>query len=94
MLTDGTVAVHRHRVPPADRGRDYRLFAGCEQACDNTLLIADMVDDRVLPEPRQRLPEFDVPAGYPDAAGYLRHLVATAAARRFGERCRVRFGTG
>ena len=64
----------------------YRLFSGAEQACDNTLLIADMVDDRVLPEPRQRLPRFDVPAGFADAPAYLRQLVADGAARRYGTR--------
>jgi DNA polymerase-3 subunit alpha len=63
----------------------YDLFSGAEQACDNTLLIADMVADRVLPETRQRLPRFDVPAGFADAPAYLRHLVAAGAARRYGD---------
>ena len=79
----------------APREEMYRLFSGAEQACDNTLLIADMVDDRVLPEPRQRLPRFDVPAGFADAPAYLRQLVADGAARRYGDHaCRTRSGPG
>ena len=70
-----------HMRPAAEM---YRLFSGAEQACENTLLIADMVEDRVLPEPRQRLPRFDVPADYADAAAHLRQLVADGAARRYG----------
>ena len=38
----------------------------------------------MLPEPRQRLPRFDVPAEYADAPAYLRQLVADGAARRYG----------
>ena len=64
---------------------DDRLFSGAEQACDTTLLIADMIADRVLPDARQRLPRFDVPAGFADAPSYLRQLVAGGAARRYGD---------
>lgn len=53
-------------------------------ACANTLVVADMVEDWVLPEQVLRLPKFPLPAGYAgDAASLLRERVRAGALARF-----------
>ncbi|MBA2325688.1 MAG: DNA polymerase III subunit alpha [Actinobacteria bacterium] len=59
------------------------LFADYEEACDNTLLIAERADVEIefgKPE----LPAFPTPAGH-DENSYLRELTLTGARERYGE---------
>ncbi len=58
---------------------------GFERACDNTLVIADMVDENILPDALLRLPTYDVPEEYADAMSYLIHLVIEGAKTRWGD---------
>ena len=55
-----------------------------QSACDNTALVADRVEPRVMPDARMRLPKYPVPDGYPDEMSYLHHLVAVGAKRIYG----------
>lgn len=55
-----------------------------QQACDNTQLIADRVQGRVLPEPAIRLPEFQRPDGFESNLHYYYHLVKAGAEAKFG----------
>ncbi|KAB1646163.1 DNA polymerase III subunit alpha [Pseudoclavibacter sp. CFCC 14310] len=55
-----------------------------QSACDNTALVADRVEPRVMPDARMRLPKYPVPDGYPDEMSYLHHLVAAGAKRIYG----------
>lgn len=55
-------------------------------AVDNTLLIADRVEDDTVPEPQMRLPKFPVAEmEADDAAGELRLRVERGATWRYGE---------
>ena len=59
------------------------LFADYEEACDNTLLIAERANVEIefgKPE----LPEFPTPAGH-DQDSYLRELTFSGARERYGE---------
>lgn len=58
---------------------------GFERACDNTLVIADMVEENILPEALLRLPTYDVPDEYADAYSYLVQLTQTGSHWRWGE---------
>ena len=69
----------------------YRVFdglPGCDQAVANTALVAEMVEQRVLPDPGQvRLPRFFQP-GSPapaDSDRLLYHLVTEGAEVRYGK---------
>ncbi|WP_192496682.1 DNA polymerase III subunit alpha [Pseudoclavibacter sp. CFCC 13796] len=55
-----------------------------QTACDNTALVADRVQPRVLPKARMRLPKYPVPDGFADEMAYLHHLVARGARTRYG----------
>lgn len=57
---------------------------GFERACDNTVVIAEMVEENILPDALLRLPTYDVPPEYADAMSYLIHLVKEGAAIRWG----------
>ncbi|OCI32785.1 DNA polymerase III subunit alpha [Oerskovia enterophila] len=62
------------------------LFDGADwwqEACDNTLVIAERCAARVLPEPKIRLPKFPTPAGFEDSTAYMKHLVTQGAIRRY-----------
>jgi DNA polymerase-3 subunit alpha len=59
---------------------------GTEQACDNTLVIAERIlsAGRLLPEPTPQVPRFPgTPAGLTDAE-YLRKITMQGAMRRYG----------
>lgn len=62
----------------------FDALPGCEQAVANTLMVAEKIDDNVLPESKMRLPHFKIPDGFPDAATYLKHLVREGAIKRYG----------
>ncbi len=72
---------------------------GTEDACDNTLLVADMIEDDVIGETRTRLPKFNPPKekhtftlgtheveieAQPTAGKLLYELVRQGAIRRYG----------
>ena len=57
---------------------------GTEQACDTTLAIAEMVDDRVIPEARMHLPRFPLPDGV-TAERRLFELAKAGAKARYGD---------
>jgi DNA polymerase III subunit alpha len=67
-----------------------QLFADIEEACDNSLLIAERASVEIE-FGRPSLPEFDVPARITGvsyearAAAYLRELTFEGATRRYGE---------
>lgn len=55
-----------------------------QEACTNTMLVADMVEDNILGETRLHLPVFPVPEGYtPDS--YLKELIRQGVANKYGE---------
>ncbi|MDQ2737782.1 MAG: DNA polymerase III subunit alpha, partial [Actinomycetota bacterium] len=54
------------------------------QACENTLLVDEKVQEQVMPEYRLRLPRFDTPDGS-DSASYLIGLATDGAKERFGD---------
>ena len=69
-----------------------------QEACDNTVRVAAMIEDDVLPEHRLHLPVYDVAAADPQfvqpeadrtrgmtlSASYLKHLVGLGMRRRRG----------
>jgi DNA polymerase-3 subunit alpha len=58
------------------------LFAGHEEALDNTLAVADRVDIRLATA--HRLPRFPLPPGFDSDVAYLRHLAEEGLTRRYG----------
>jgi DNA polymerase-3 subunit alpha len=60
-----------------------QLFSGMEEACDNTLEIAERADVEIE-FGGHLLPKFDVPTGY-DENSYLRKVAYDGAVRRYGE---------
>ncbi|ACV79094.1 DNA polymerase III subunit alpha [Nakamurella multipartita] len=65
----------------------YALAGGDDRAVRalrNTLLVADMIEDRVLPESRIRLPRYDRLGAFTCAAELLRSLVDDGAGERWG----------
>ena len=59
------------------------LFADYEEACDNTLLIAERADVEIE-FGHAVLPTFPTPAGH-DEDSYLRELTLAGAAERYGD---------
>ena len=57
---------------------------GTEGACDTTLAIAEMVDDRIVPGSRMHLPKFPLPEGV-TAERRLFELVKDGARARYGD---------
>lgn len=54
-----------------------------QEACSNTALVADRVEDDVIPDPQMRLPKFPTPDGS-TADEYLRRLTYDGAKERYG----------
>lgn len=54
-----------------------------QEACSNTALVADRVEDDVIPDPQMRLPKFPTPDGS-TADEYLRRLTYDGARERYG----------
>lgn len=46
--------------------------------------VADLCADKVIPDPRMRLPRFPVPEGFDSERAYFHHLVKEGAIERFG----------
>lgn len=65
----------------ATRANDARW----QEACTNTTLVAGLVDDDVVPEPKRRLPKFPTPPGFSDSTAYFRHRVWEGAKERYGD---------
>ncbi|HET9691595.1 MAG TPA: DNA polymerase III subunit alpha [Acidimicrobiales bacterium] len=60
-----------------------QLFRGWEEACDNTLWIAERADV-TIEFGKPKLPSFPRPEGFADADSYLRHLAYEGARGRYG----------
>lgn len=60
-----------------------RLFSDLEEACDNTLEVAERVDLEIE-FGRHFLPKFEVPEGY-DEDSYLRKVATDGARERYGD---------
>ncbi|MGK3708811.1 DNA polymerase III subunit alpha [Arthrobacter sp. IK3] len=58
--------------------------AAWREAVANSVMVADLCDDKVIPDPRIRLPKFPVPAGFDSERAYLHHLVKEGAVERYG----------
>ncbi|MEH0110621.1 PHP domain-containing protein [Tersicoccus sp. MR15.9] len=58
--------------------------AAWRQACANTVMVADLCAERVIPDPVQRLPRYPVPDGFADSAAYFHHLVREGLIEKFG----------
>ncbi|MET0727717.1 MAG: DNA polymerase III subunit alpha [Acidimicrobiales bacterium] len=59
------------------------LFEDIPEACDNTLWIAERADV-TIEFGKPQLPDFPLPEGFEDDAGYLRHLTMEGARKRWG----------
>ena len=60
------------------------LFRDLPEACDNTLWIAERADVNIE-FGKPQLPDFPIPEGFADAAGYLDDLTWKGARQRWGE---------
>ncbi len=60
------------------------LFHELPEACDNTLWIAERCDVEIE-FGKPQLPNFPLPEGFTDDAGYLRHLALEGARERWGD---------
>jgi DNA polymerase-3 subunit alpha len=60
------------------------LFRDHEEACDNSLWIAERANVEIEFGTPQ-LPDFELPAGFTDDAAYLRHLTFEGARARWGD---------
>jgi DNA polymerase-3 subunit alpha len=58
--------------------------AAWREAVANTVKVAALCADTVIPEPKMRLPKYPVPAGFASEQAYLHHLVVEGAKERFG----------
>ena len=54
------------------------------QAVANSVMVADLCADKVIPEPHMRLPKFPIPEEFEDADAYLLKLVQDGAVKRYG----------
>jgi len=71
-----------HYLKTADEMR--RLFSEVEVACDNSLWIAERANVEIdFGNPQ--LPNFPLPEGFVDDAGYLEHLTFEGARNRWGD---------
>ena len=61
------------------------LFRDYEEACDNTLWIAERAKALEIPLGGMILPSFPIPEPHTDEDSYLRHLVAEGAKERYGD---------
>lgn len=62
----------------------YALFSDIPEALENTMEIADKIEDYALDQ-RPIMPEFPIPEGFKDADEYLRHLSYEGAEKRYPE---------
>lgn len=65
--------------------RALRPEAWWQEACDNTVVIADRCADVVPENPPMRLPKFEVPEGFADSGKYLFHLLTERSKPIYGE---------
>ena len=72
----------QHYLKTADEMR--RLFAELPEACDNTLWIAERANVEIE-FGKPQLPNFPIPQGFEDDAGYLEHLTFAGARERWGD---------
>lgn len=56
-----------------------------KQACANTAIVANMVEDNVMPDSGIHLPKFPLPAGYNDSRSLFIDLVKKGAQARYGD---------
>ncbi|MCU6479083.1 DNA polymerase III subunit alpha [Arthrobacter sp. A2-55] len=54
------------------------------QAVANSVKVAELCADKVIPDPKMRLPKFPVPPGFDSEAAYFHHLVKEGAVERYG----------
>lgn len=54
------------------------------EAVANSVKVADLCADKVIPSPGMLLPKFPIPDGYENASAYLTELVREGAIRRYG----------
>ncbi|MFE6966686.1 DNA polymerase III subunit alpha [Agromyces sp. NPDC057679] len=64
--------------------RALRPEAWWQEACDNTVKVAERFEDNVLPTPSLHLPQFPVPEGFKDSEEYLWSLALDGAKNRYG----------
>ncbi|MHA3723765.1 DNA polymerase III subunit alpha [Leucobacter sp. HY1910] len=55
-----------------------------QDACAQTLTIAERVEPDAVPEPQDRLPSFPIPDGFEHENYYLRHLLAQGIEQKLG----------
>ena len=72
----------QHYLKTADEMR--RLFAELPEACDNTLWVAERANVEIE-FGKPQLPNFPIPEGFSDDAGYLEHLTFAGARERWGD---------
>ncbi|MEP7045143.1 MAG: DNA polymerase III subunit alpha [Ilumatobacteraceae bacterium] len=60
------------------------LFKDLPEACDNTLWVAERADVNIE-FGKPQLPDFPIPEGFTDDAGYLDHLAWEGAKQRWGQ---------
>ncbi|MFC8797335.1 DNA polymerase III subunit alpha [Promicromonospora sp. NPDC057138] len=84
---------HGHHLRTESEMRALNVEDWWQEACGNTLRVAQLVDDDVLPDPALRLPTFPLPE-HPDwrddgvaptSSAMLRDLVRQGARERYGE---------
>ncbi|WP_159600711.1 DNA polymerase III subunit alpha [Agromyces humi] len=56
-----------------------------QEACDNTVKVAERFADNVLPTPSLHLPQFPVPAEFKDSEEFLWSLALEGAKNRYGD---------
>jgi DNA polymerase-3 subunit alpha len=69
------------------------LFRDFPEACDNTLWVAERADVKIE-FGKPLLPNFPIPAGFLDDAGYLDHLTWEGAKQRWGDTCPLPWSSG
>lgn len=74
---------HGYHVRSEAEMRALRSEPWWQVACDNSVVVAGMVEDRVLPEPENRLPVFPTPEGFESAYDFFVHLVHEGLALRY-----------
>ena len=72
----------QHYLKTADEMR--RLFVEVPEACDNTLWVAERANVEIE-FGKPQLPNFPIPEGFTDDAGYLEHLTFAGARQRWGD---------
>ena len=60
--------------------------AAWQIACDNTVKVADLCDDNVVPNHGHMMPKAKLPEGVTDAHEFLRGLINKGARKRYGDK--------